>query len=686
MNLLGRVGVGGRLCALVVLSVIGLFVMKQQSGLTFEDASIDIKEVELLHMTDVAISIVEGYHAREVAGEMTREEAQAAAGEVIAALRYEGDNYYFITDMDHNMVYHGANPALNGRDLTDFADPDGNLLFQDIVNSVRDGTPGMVWYLWAAPGAQEGAEPVDKISVVQQFEPWEWVVGTGAYLFNIEAAQASVTSDLYVALGTITLALIACAALIAYSVTRPLARLTKRMASLSEGDTDSEVPYSKDRTAFGEISRALGVFKQGLIEQAEMREKDRVREQEELKREKERAAEQRKMEDDKHAAEQRVQEEKRRVEQEIQAEREALQKKEIESREVRAADQNRVVEALGLGLRSLKDGDLTGVIMEPFPADYEQLREDFNSAVTSLREAVGQVVANAASIRSEAGEITSSADDLSRRTEKQAATLEETAAALDELTSSVQSAAEGASEASQMSTRAKDSAEKGGRVAKKAVDAMEGIKTSSAEISKITQVIEDIAFQTNLLALNAGVEAARAGEAGRGFAVVATEVRALAQRSSDAAREINILISDSSDKVQQGFDLVDETGHALHEILQSVTDISERINSIANSSQEQAQGIREINSAVTDLDHVTQQNAAMFEETTAASHALTQETNALVAAVDRFELGKQAPADRREQVPQSTTRPALSKPQSASAPTKNSEDDQKLVANGWQDF
>lgn len=313
-----------------------------------------------------------------------------------------------------------------------------------------------------------------------------------------------------------------------------------------------------------------------------------------------------------------------------------------EAEETRARisqEQQRVVEALALALQKLSEGDLNSDIVDAFPEDYEALRRNFNDATASLRTAIGAVMHNAESIRHETSEITSAADDLSRRTEKQAATLEETAAALDKLTDSVRSAAESADAASKMSADAQQNAEQGGGVAKEAVRAMDEIKTSSQEISKITSVIDDIAFQTNLLALNAGVEAARAGEAGRGFAVVATEVRALAQRSSEAAREINALISASGDQVRQGVDLVDRTGNALAAIVTSVSDISERVSAIAASAREQSNGLNEVNTAVNELDHVTQQNAAMFEETTAASHALTAEADGLAAAVSAFRMG-----------------------------------------------
>ena len=305
-----------------------------------------------------------------------------------------------------------------------------------------------------------------------------------------------------------------------------------------------------------------------------------------------------------------------------------------------AEEQSKVVDGLGSALQKLAAGDLDAEIGHEFPHDYEMLRKDFNAAVLSLTDAIAAVSQNAESIRGETSEISSAADDLSRRTEKQAATLEETAAALDELTSSVRSASSGADAASEMAGEAQSKAEEGGSVAREAVDAMDSIKTSSQEISKITSVIDDIAFQTNLLALNAGVEAARAGEAGRGFAVVATEVRALAQRSSDAAREINQLISTSGDQVREGVDLVDRTGAALAAIVTAVADITDRVGEIATSAREQASGLQQINDAMNELDTVTQQNAAMFEETTAASHALTGEADALGRAIARFELPK----------------------------------------------
>ncbi len=302
--------------------------------------------------------------------------------------------------------------------------------------------------------------------------------------------------------------------------------------------------------------------------------------------------------------------------------------------------QNRVVEILRKGLGDLADGKLTAELTEPLAEEYEQLRTDFNRAANNLRDAMIRVISNADSIRSEASDISTAAEDLSQRTEKQAATLEETAAALDQITSSVASAADASEQTNLVVNTAKNSAETSSLVVEEAVLAMRKIESSSDKITKIISVIDDIAFQTNLLALNAGVEAARAGEAGRGFAVVASEVRALAQRSSDAAHEINQLISDSGKHVKHGAELVGETGEALQNIIGSVGDISRHVAEIAISAKEQASGLAEINTSVNELDKFTQQNAAMFEETTAASHALTQGAEALASVVSRFDAGQ----------------------------------------------
>ncbi len=367
-------------------------------------------------------------------------------------------------------------------------------------------------------------------------------------------------------------------------------------------------------------------------------------------------------------------------------------KAELEVRTVRdqqtrlAEEQARVVEALGQALQCLSEGDLTLELADAFPDEYEKLRQDFNAALIGLRGAMTTVSQNVESIRSETSEITSAADDLSRRTERQAATLEETAAALDELTSSVRSAAEGADAASKMSEDAQQNAEQGGDIARQAVVAMDGIKTSSHEISKITSVIDDIAFQTNLLALNAGVEAARAGEAGRGFAVVATEVRALAQRSSDAAREINTLISTSGEQVRQGVELVDRTGTALSAIVSSVADISNRVAEIATSARQQSAGLNEINAAVNELDHVTQQNAAMFEETTAASHALTGEADALAEAVGKFNIGVRRIAQVRASSPPAPTVAADQPTLTVGALAIDTTPADGPVPTGWEEF
>lgn len=326
-------------------------------------------------------------------------------------------------------------------------------------------------------------------------------------------------------------------------------------------------------------------------------------------------------------------------------------------REAAEAAQVMVVDALREGLSKLSGGDLTSSISDTFTSEYEQLRHDFNQAVARLDEAMGRVAGNSDTIRAEADSISTAAEDLSRRTERQASTLEETAAAVAELTASVASAAQGARQANDVVTEARDNAERSGEVVREAVTAMGQIETSSDQISKIISVIDDIAFQTNLLALNAGVEAARAGDAGRGFAVVASEVRALAQRSSDAAREINDLISTSGAHVKRGVELVDRTGAALEQIVASVTDISGLVSTISASATEQSSGLEEINTAMSSLDQVTQQNAAMFEETTAASQTLTRESASMANTMAMFRLSTARPQSVLE-----TAQPTMPEP------------------------
>jgi methyl-accepting chemotaxis protein len=309
----------------------------------------------------------------------------------------------------------------------------------------------------------------------------------------------------------------------------------------------------------------------------------------------------------------------------------------------------RCVTILAGGLARLAEGDLTQQIDDPFRADLERLRQDYNSAIARLSSVIGQITDQSSSIHSSSVQIRTAADDLAKRTEQQAASLEETSSALEQITITMRGSTSKAEEVGALVEGTKVQAEKSTAVVREAMQAMERIESASAEIGKIINVIDEIAFQTNLLALNAGVEAARAGEAGKGFAVVAQEVRELANRAAGAAKDIKQLVARSGEEVHTGAELVTATGQALRAIGADVVKINEHMISIVSAAREQNAGLAEINTAVGQMDHVTQQNAAMVEQTNAACQTLNEDTTRLENVIAQFRTRFDAGAETRAQ-------------------------------------
>ena len=494
-----------------VVPMVGLLVWQLVS--TNEGALEQRMDATRQHV-EIAYGILEWAHARERAGEMTREQAQKLAGQQIALLRYDKNEYFWINDMHPRMIMHPFKPELDGQELGSMKDPNGFALFNGFVDVVRRQGQGTVGYQWPKPGHDK---PVDKISFVKGFEAWGWIIGSGVYIDDLRA-----------------------------------------------------VALSRARWAVGLVVGVLlvagylflcfyRVMNGGLIETR------------------------------RH-------------------------------------------------LRAMTDGDLT-TSPEPWGRDEPaQLMNDLRRMQDALREMVLRVRRSSDDIVHSTSEIASGVQDLSARTEQTAANLEQAAASMEQINATVKSSSSSTDEAAKMAQRNAVTAAHGGQAMREVVTTMEGIRGASARIGEIVGTIDGIAFQTNLLALNAAVEAARAGEAGRGFAVVAGEVRTLAHRSAAAAKEIKTLINNSVAQVESGTAVVRQAGSTIDEIVVASERVDNLLGEVAVSAREQSAGVSQIGLAVQELDQMTQQNAAMVEETAAAALAMKEQAQTLAEEVARFRL------------------------------------------------
>ncbi|MGR6431358.1 methyl-accepting chemotaxis protein [Rhizobium sp. PAMB 3174] len=463
-------------------------------------------------------------------------------------------------------------------------------------------------------------------------------------------AYSSTRVIMFSALGFVGLVVFGSMIFAMTGIARPINRITDAMKALAGGDTASEVPFAGRADEIGSMAGAVEVFRQAAI------------------------------------ANKRLEAEAEENRRKAEADRIASQEK----AEADAAERLRVATSgLAAGLKRLAAGDLAFQLTEAFAPDFEALRHDFNQSVSQLGAAMSSIAGTASSIDNGTREIAAGANDLSKRTEQQAASLEETAAALDEITANVTSSTKRTEEARSVATRANQSAVKSAEVVSTAEEAMKKIEASSQQISNIIGVIDEIAFQTNLLALNAGVEAARAGDAGKGFAVVAQEVRELAQRSAQAAKEIKALIQTSSTEVEGGVKLVRDAGEALKTIGGFIVEINGHMEAIATSAREQSVGLAEVNTAVNSMDQTTQQNAAMVEQSNAASNSLAQEAMRLRDLVGQFQIdgiaAAQSSALRQvaHVMAQAPARPAYSAPARRATASGGAA---VAVKDDWQEF
>ena len=518
---LSSLGVSKRLGLLVASAVAGLAVLLA-IFLTSEKALVlDERQNGVRQTVETAHGLAVHFHAQVQQGKMTEEVAKASAIAALRSLRYSGSEYFWINDMQPKMVMHPIKPDLEGKDLSQNKDPTGKNLFVEFVNTVKKSGAGYVSYMWPKPGSEA---PVQKVSYVQGFAPWGWVIGSGVYVDTVSATIWERTLIMGLCAVALAVVLLGVGWLIARSILKQLG---------------------------GEPAQATSITE------------------------------------------------------------------------------------------CMAQGDL-GVRIDLKPGDNDSLLHSLRAMRDNMAGIVSRVREGSESVALASAEIAQGNHDLSARTESQASALEQTAASMEELGSTVRQNADNARQANALAQSASSVAVQGGEVVGQVVDKMKAINESSRRIADIIAVIDSIAFQTNILALNAAVEAARAGEQGRGFAVVAGEVRLLAGRSAEAAKEIKGLISDSVSRVEQGSALVDQARNTMNEVVQSIRRVTDIVGEISSASSEQSSAVAQVGEAVTQMDQSTQQNAAMVEQIASAASGLKSQAGDLVQTVSTFKFAQTA--------------------------------------------